>query len=107
MSSSRHTRRRALRCARRRGGNAREPDAREGQERNDVAARGGALPARGRCSDTAGIGLGRPILHLEEDLGAFDVEITEWDETWIEAVLPPGAAVGLRYAEAMMKFVDA
>jgi aryl-alcohol dehydrogenase-like predicted oxidoreductase len=45
--------------------------------------------------------------YLEENLGAFHVEITEQDETWIEAVLPPGAAVGLRYAEAMMKFVDA
>jgi hypothetical protein len=35
------------------------------------------------------------------------VEITEQDETWIDAVLPPGAAEGTRYAEAMMKFVDA
>lgn len=45
--------------------------------------------------------------YLEENLGAFHVEITEQDESWIDAVLPPGAAVGGRYADAMMKFVDA
>lgn len=45
--------------------------------------------------------------YLEENLGAFQVEITEQDESWIDAVLPPGAAVGGRYADAMMKFVNA
>ncbi|MEO5728632.1 MAG: aldo/keto reductase [Byssovorax sp.] len=45
--------------------------------------------------------------YLEENVGAFQVEITEQDESWIDAVLPPGAAVGGRYADAMMKFVDA
>ena len=44
--------------------------------------------------------------YLEENLGAFEVEISEQDESWIEAVLPPGAAEGSRYAEAMMKYVD-
>jgi aryl-alcohol dehydrogenase-like predicted oxidoreductase len=45
--------------------------------------------------------------YLEENHGAFDVEITEQDESWIDAVLPPGAAEGSRYAEAAMKFIDA
>jgi aryl-alcohol dehydrogenase-like predicted oxidoreductase len=44
--------------------------------------------------------------YLEENLGALEVEITEQDESWIDAVLPPGAAVGTRYAEAAMQFVD-
>ena len=44
--------------------------------------------------------------YLEENLGALQVEITAQDESWIDAVLPPGAAVGTRYAEAAMKFVD-
>jgi len=43
--------------------------------------------------------------YLEENLGALDVELTAGDLARIDAVLPPGAAAGGRYPEAMMRAV--
>lgn len=40
--------------------------------------------------------------YLEDNLGALDVMLTEADLTRIDAVLPPGAATGTRYAAPQM-----
>jgi aryl-alcohol dehydrogenase-like predicted oxidoreductase len=45
--------------------------------------------------------------YLEENARAIDVELTQDDLAKIEAVFPKGAAAGTRYAEPMMKFVNA
>ncbi|MBX3259474.1 MAG: aldo/keto reductase [Labilithrix sp.] len=45
--------------------------------------------------------------YLDENLGALDVRLTDADRDAIEQAFPRGAAAGTRYAEAMMKFVDA
>ena len=45
--------------------------------------------------------------YLEENVAAKDVVLTAADVAAIEAVFPRGAATGTRYAEAMMKFVNA
>ena len=44
--------------------------------------------------------------YLEENLGALDVVLSESDLVKIEAAFPKDAAVGTRYGEAMMKFVN-
>ncbi len=43
--------------------------------------------------------------HLEENLGALDVQLGADDLRRIDEALPPGAAAGLRYPEAQMKAV--
>jgi aryl-alcohol dehydrogenase-like predicted oxidoreductase len=45
--------------------------------------------------------------YLEENAGALDVSLSAEDVAKIEAVFPKGAATGTRYAEPMMKFVNA
>jgi aryl-alcohol dehydrogenase-like predicted oxidoreductase len=45
--------------------------------------------------------------YLEENAGAVDVMLSADDLAKIEAIFPKGAAAGTRYAEAMMKFVNA
>jgi aryl-alcohol dehydrogenase-like predicted oxidoreductase len=45
--------------------------------------------------------------YLEENVGAVDVKLDAGDLAKIEAVFPKGAAAGTRYAEPMMKFVNA
>ena len=45
--------------------------------------------------------------YLEENVGAVDLKLSAEDLTAIEAAFPRGAATGLRYAESMMKFVNA
>jgi aryl-alcohol dehydrogenase-like predicted oxidoreductase len=45
--------------------------------------------------------------YLEENLGAVSVSLSPADLAKIDAVFPSGAAAGTRYAEAMMKFVNA
>ena len=44
--------------------------------------------------------------YLEENQGALDVRLTPSDLARIEAVMPRGAAAGLRYPEAMMAVVN-
>jgi len=44
--------------------------------------------------------------HLEENIAALSVELTKSDLSDIESVMPPGAARGMRYPEAMMRFVN-
>jgi aryl-alcohol dehydrogenase-like predicted oxidoreductase len=44
--------------------------------------------------------------YLEENQGALDVRLTPADLARIEAVMPRGAAAGLRYPEAMMAVVN-
>ena len=34
--------------------------------------------------------------HLEENLKAIDVELTEADLAWMDSIMPPGAAAGPR-----------
>jgi aryl-alcohol dehydrogenase-like predicted oxidoreductase len=45
------------------------------------------------------------VAYLEENVGALDVRLTPDDLARIAAVMPPGAASGLRYPEAMMRVV--
>jgi aryl-alcohol dehydrogenase-like predicted oxidoreductase len=44
--------------------------------------------------------------YLEENAAAIDVNLTADDRARIDAVLPPGAAAGMRYPEASMRFVN-
>jgi aryl-alcohol dehydrogenase-like predicted oxidoreductase len=44
--------------------------------------------------------------HLEENIAALDVELTESDLSNIESAMPPGAASGMRYPEAMMRLLN-
>ena len=44
--------------------------------------------------------------HLEENIGALRVELTERDLSDIESAMPPGAASGMRFPEAMMRLVN-
>ena len=43
--------------------------------------------------------------YLEENAGALAVTLTPQDLAAIDAVMPPGAAAGLRYPEAMLRAV--
>jgi aryl-alcohol dehydrogenase-like predicted oxidoreductase len=45
--------------------------------------------------------------YLEENVAALDVTLTAEDLARIDEIMPPGAASGLRYPEAMMSVVDA
>jgi len=45
-------------------------------------------------------------IHLDENIAALDLKLTEDDLSDIESALPPGAASGMRYPEAMMHLVD-
>jgi aryl-alcohol dehydrogenase-like predicted oxidoreductase len=49
----------------------------------------------------------RRMRNLDENLGALEVELSERELAAIDAVFPPGAPAGLRYPEAMMRFVRA
>jgi aryl-alcohol dehydrogenase-like predicted oxidoreductase len=44
--------------------------------------------------------------HLEENIAALGVELTESDLAEIEKAMPAGAAIGTRYPEAMMRLVN-
>jgi aryl-alcohol dehydrogenase-like predicted oxidoreductase len=44
--------------------------------------------------------------HLEENIAALRVELTEKDLSDIESAMPPGAVSGTRYPEAMMRLVN-
>jgi aryl-alcohol dehydrogenase-like predicted oxidoreductase len=44
--------------------------------------------------------------YLEENVGAVDVELDEKDIQEMNALIPPDAAAGPRYTEAMMKMVN-
>jgi aryl-alcohol dehydrogenase-like predicted oxidoreductase len=46
------------------------------------------------------------VEYLEENVGAVDVHLTEEDLARIEAKLPPGAALGERYAEGGMRTLN-
>jgi aryl-alcohol dehydrogenase-like predicted oxidoreductase len=43
--------------------------------------------------------------YLEENVGAMEVKLTREDLARLDEILPPGAAAGLRYPEAMMRAV--
>ncbi len=45
--------------------------------------------------------------YLEENAAAVDIQLTAEDRERIREILPPGAAAGTRYPEAMMAFVNA
>ena len=44
--------------------------------------------------------------HLEENIAAFEVELTESDFSNIESAMPPAAVGGMRYSEEMMRLVN-
>ena len=44
--------------------------------------------------------------HLEENIAALGVELTESDLSNIESAMPPGAVSGMRYPEAMMRLLN-
>jgi len=44
--------------------------------------------------------------HLEENIAALRVELTERDLSDIESAMAPGAASGMRFPEAMMRLVN-
>ncbi|MHB8931221.1 MAG: aldo/keto reductase, partial [Melioribacteraceae bacterium] len=44
--------------------------------------------------------------HIEENIAATEINLTKDDLAQIEAVFPKGAASGMRYPEAMLKFVN-
>ena len=44
--------------------------------------------------------------HLEENIAALDVVLTEIDLSDIESAMPPGAVSGIRQSEAMMRLVN-
>jgi len=44
--------------------------------------------------------------YLEENVGASKIEITAEDRAQLDLVAPKGAAAGMRYPEAMMRYVD-
>ena len=44
--------------------------------------------------------------HLEENIAALRVELTKRDLSDIESAMPPGAASGMRFPEAMMRLVN-
>jgi len=44
--------------------------------------------------------------YLEENLAAVNVELTPQDLAQLDAIAPKGAAAGMRYPEAMMRFVN-
>jgi aryl-alcohol dehydrogenase-like predicted oxidoreductase len=44
--------------------------------------------------------------HLEENIAALSVELTKSDLSEIDSAMPPGAASGMRYPEAMMRLVN-
>jgi aryl-alcohol dehydrogenase-like predicted oxidoreductase len=44
--------------------------------------------------------------HLEENIAALRVKLTKRDLSDIESAMPPGAASGMRYPEAMMRLVN-
>lgn len=44
--------------------------------------------------------------HLEENIAAVNVELTERDLSNIESAMPPGAVSGMRYPEAMMRLLN-
>ncbi len=46
------------------------------------------------------------VKYLEENVGAMNVTLTREDLKRIDEVIPPGAAAGMRYAEAGMKMVN-
>ena len=44
--------------------------------------------------------------YLEENVHALDVQLSREEMAEIEAIFPPGAAAGARYAEAGMKSLN-
>jgi diketogulonate reductase-like aldo/keto reductase len=48
----------------------------------------------------------RRRVHLEENIAAVNVELTERDLADLDAAMPPDAAAGLRYPEAMMRAIN-
>jgi len=44
--------------------------------------------------------------HLEENIAALSIKLTESDLSDIESAMPPGAVSGMRYPEAMMRLVN-
>ena len=44
--------------------------------------------------------------YLQDNLGALDVELTQYDLARVDEVLPPGAAAGMRYPQASMASID-
>ena len=44
--------------------------------------------------------------HLEQNIAAVDLNLTQSDLSEIAAALPPGAASGTRYPEEMMRLVN-
>jgi aryl-alcohol dehydrogenase-like predicted oxidoreductase len=45
--------------------------------------------------------------HLEENIGAAAIELTEDDLAAIDRIAPPGAASGTRYRESQMHRINA
>ncbi|MGD9073071.1 MAG: aldo/keto reductase, partial [Desulfobacterales bacterium] len=44
--------------------------------------------------------------HLEQNIAAVDLDISQSDLSDIAAAMPPGAASGTRYPEEMMRLVN-
>ena len=44
--------------------------------------------------------------HLEENIAAMNIKLTESDLYDINTAMPPGAASGMRYPEAMMHLIN-
>jgi aryl-alcohol dehydrogenase-like predicted oxidoreductase len=44
--------------------------------------------------------------HLEQNIAAVDLDITQSDLSAIAAAMPPGVASGMRYPEEMMRLVN-
>lgn len=44
--------------------------------------------------------------YLQDNLGALDVDLTQYDLARVDEVLPPGAAAGMRYPQASMASID-
>ncbi len=79
-----------------------------------VAEEAGATPAQvalawvlARGDDVVPIPGSRHIRHLEDNVGALDLHLSEDQLTRLDEAAPVGAAVGSRYPEAMMKSLNA
>jgi aryl-alcohol dehydrogenase-like predicted oxidoreductase len=89
------------------------------QKNLDLVARVGEMAARKRCQPSQlalawVLAQGKDIVpipgtkrrtYLEENLGALDVSLGPEDLAHLDAVVPRGAAAGLRYPEAMLRAV--
>lgn len=83
------------------------------EQMEQFAAKKGCTPAQlalawllARGEDIVPIPGTRRVQRLEENLRALEVELTPEDMQRLDALFPPGAAVGTRYPEPMMALVN-